>query len=202
MVLFSLLQWLSHGSQLTAHITEAVWVSVQKHLHGLLILNHLHCPFFLLKFYIQVYYPLSVWEHLTVTYQGSSKAVSEYLEMWITALFIENKWPCPRWMSTGIELGSHRGSSGCVGGLRSLLHWKEQELSMEEEITIFIFLFLSFSTGRLTCDWTDTFHSELFKGCSFRIINLAGIFAFFSLLCWMLSEQQLVVVHVSLKLQS
>lgn len=88
MVLFSLLQWLSHGSQMTAHIMEAVWVSVQKRLHRLLILNHLHCSFFLLKFYIQVYYSLSVREHLTVWYQGSSKAVSGYLQIWITALLI------------------------------------------------------------------------------------------------------------------
>lgn len=87
------------------------------------------------------------------------------------------------------ELGPQlpRGRSGCLGGL-SLLHWKELELSREEEeIAIFISLFLSFSLGRLTRDWADTFHSQLFKGCYFRIINLAEIFAFLSLLCWMFS---------------
>lgn len=81
---------------MTAHIMEAVWVSEQKCLHGLLILNHLHCSFFLLKFYIQFYYSLSVWEHLTVRYQSSSKGVSEYLEIWITAMLLGKHETLPR----------------------------------------------------------------------------------------------------------
>lgn len=110
-VLFSFLQWLSHGIQMTAHIIEAVWVSIQKHLHGLLILNHPHCSFFLLKFYIQVYYSLSVWEHLTDRYQGSSKGVSEYSEIWITALLagklmtLSQMDVCRDWNGTPVTQG-------------------------------------------------------------------------------------------------
>lgn len=73
---------------MTAYIMKAFLLVVQKRLHWLVILNHLCCSFFLLKLYIQVYYSVSVREHLSAWYWDSSKAVLEYLEIWISALLI------------------------------------------------------------------------------------------------------------------
>lgn len=52
----------------------------------------------------------------------------------------------------------------------------------EGEIAIFSFLFLSFSIDRLTCDETHISQLAFQRLCNFRIINLAGIFAFLSVL--------------------
>lgn len=161
MVPFHLLQWLSHGNQMTADIMGAVLRVVQKRLHWLLILNHLHCSFFLLKLYIQVYYSVPDKEHLTAWYWDSSKAVLEYLEIQISALLVRNQnVTLPRLDAHRDWAQLPRGRNGCVGGSMSLAHWREQELSVEEEeIAIFSFLFFSFSTARLTCDETYAFHS-------------------------------------------
>lgn len=93
-------------------------------------------------------------------------------------------------MCTGIEPGPQlpKVESGNVGGLMSLTHQRELELSLEEEESaIFSFLFLSSSTERLTCDETHMFHSQLFKGCvtSESLTWLRSLHS--SLLCWIFS---------------
>lgn len=95
---------------MTAYIMKAFLLPVQKRLHWLLILNHLHSSFFLLKLYIQVYYSVSLQEHLTASYWDSSKAVVEYLEIWISALLIGKQ---------NVTLPPN----GCVQGLNWDLHY-------------------------------------------------------------------------------